>query len=138
MSKRLIDADEYEKRIKPYDTEDIMDKALYNFAHNKLITTPSAQPEDICSECDAWNVYKNYAQPENIARDIATIIENEKDMRVMLQQRWIPFSERSPKDGQKILACSDDGVMWMTAYSQQNRLSGAWMPLPEPYKGEQE
>ena len=24
----------------------------------------SAQPEDICSECDAWNVYKNYAQPQ--------------------------------------------------------------------------
>ena len=28
-----------------YDTEDVMDKALYNFAHNNLITTPSAQPE---------------------------------------------------------------------------------------------
>ena len=40
---RLIDADEYEKRIKPYDTEDVMDKALYNFAHEKLITTSTAQ-----------------------------------------------------------------------------------------------
>lgn len=44
---RLIDADEFEKRIKPYDTEDDMDKALYNFAHYHLITTPSAQPEII-------------------------------------------------------------------------------------------
>ena len=42
---RLIDTDEYEKRIKPYDTEDVMDKVLYNFAHNNLIMTPSAQPE---------------------------------------------------------------------------------------------
>ena len=42
---RLIDADEYEKRIKPYDTEDDMDKALYNFAHYHLVTTPSVQPE---------------------------------------------------------------------------------------------
>ena len=42
---RLIDADEYEKRIKPYDTEDSMDKALYNFAHYHLITTPSEQSE---------------------------------------------------------------------------------------------
>lgn len=41
---RLIDADEYEKRIKPYDTEDDMDKALYNFAHYHLVTTSSAQP----------------------------------------------------------------------------------------------
>lgn len=41
---RLIDADEYEKRIKPYDTEDVMDKALYNFAHGKLIETSTAEP----------------------------------------------------------------------------------------------
>lgn len=31
-----------------------------------LKSVPSSQPEDICSECDAWNVYKNYAQPEII------------------------------------------------------------------------
>lgn len=42
---RLIDADEYEKRIKPYDTEDVMDKALYNFAHETLMMTSTAQPE---------------------------------------------------------------------------------------------
>lgn len=48
---RLIDVDEYEKRIKPYDTEDAMDKALYNFAHDHLVTTPTAQPQWIpCSE----------------------------------------------------------------------------------------
>lgn len=40
---RLIDADEFEKRIKPYDTEDPIDKALYNFAHGKLVETPSAE-----------------------------------------------------------------------------------------------
>ena len=51
------------------------------------------------------------------------------------EQRWIPFRERSPKEGQQILACSEDGVMWMTAYNSQSRFSGAWMPLPEPYKG---
>ena len=35
------------------------------------------------------------AQPEDIARDIATIIENEKDMRVIERnaQQWIPCSE---------------------------------------------
>ena len=49
---RLIDVDEYEKRIKPYDTEDVMDKALYNFAHDHLVTTPTAQPEIIrCKDC---------------------------------------------------------------------------------------
>jgi hypothetical protein len=38
---RLIDADEFEKRIKPYDTTDVMDKALYNFAHNQVICMPT-------------------------------------------------------------------------------------------------
>lgn len=42
---RLIDVDEFEKRIKPYDTEDDIDKALYNFAHYHLVTTPTAQSE---------------------------------------------------------------------------------------------
>ena len=39
---RYIDADEFEKRIKPYDTDDEMDKALYNFAHNMMMCTPTA------------------------------------------------------------------------------------------------
>ena len=55
------------------------------------------------------------AQPEQIARDIATIIENEKDMRVILQNTertethscdcertethgWIPVTEALPED----------------------------------------
>ena len=40
--KRYIDTDEFEKRIRPYDTDDHMDKALYNFAHNKMMDTPTA------------------------------------------------------------------------------------------------
>lgn len=39
---RYIDADEFEKRIKPYDTNDSVDKALYNFAHNKMLDTSTA------------------------------------------------------------------------------------------------
>jgi hypothetical protein len=53
------------------------------------------------------------AQPEQIARDIATIIENEQDMRVIAEHtethscdykrtethEWIPVSEALPEDG---------------------------------------
>lgn len=55
------------------------------------------------------------AQPEQIARDIATIIENEQDMRVILQNErtethscdcehtethdWIPVEQELPEDG---------------------------------------
>lgn len=45
------------------------------------------------------------SQPQDIARDIATIIENEQDMRVVLKNaehtethEWIPCSERMPEE----------------------------------------
>ena len=66
------------------------------------------------------------AQPEQIARDIATIIENEKDMRVISKnaehtethscecQRtgthdWIPVTEALPRDDEEVIVtCLDD------------------------------
>ena len=70
------------------------------------------------------------AQPEQIARDIATIIENEQDMRVILQNAehtethscdcertethdWIPVTERQPEESDYI-GCSEciDGAVW--------------------------
>ena len=87
------------------------------------------------------------AQPQYIARDIATIIENEKDMRVVLKQpRWIPCSERLPttKDDY-IITVKDKSLTW-TDYVEwsadfhwweyDDDMVIAWMPLPEPYKGE--
>lgn len=87
------------------------------------------------------------AQPQDIARDIATIIENEKDMHVVLKQpRWIPCSERLPttKDDY-IITVKDKSLTW-TDYDEwsadyhwweyDDDMVIAWMPLPEPYKGE--
>lgn len=37
-----IGREEFLKRIKPYDTEDKTDKALYNFALNQMMGTPNA------------------------------------------------------------------------------------------------
>lgn len=110
------------------------------------------------------------AQPHYIARDIATIIENEKDMRVVLKQpRWIPCSERLPQEdfwrgrGRQFsnhvlvtivnhanddeqftdIAQTVDGI-WQLSHDVDGdcRLPNwceviAWMPLPEPYKGEE-
>ncbi len=39
----MISREEFERRIKPYDTDDPMDKALYNFAHNKMIDCQSVE-----------------------------------------------------------------------------------------------
>lgn len=97
------------------------------------------------------------AQQQDIARDIATIIENEKDMRVVLKQpRWIPCSERLPKAGEYIgdvaryyLVQNEYGDMLVARYTHSEYWEQiyqskpyadeivAWMPLPEPYKGEE-
>ena len=51
---RLIDADEFERRIKKYDTTYYADKALYNFAHNEMITMPTVcDIEQIRAEIEA-------------------------------------------------------------------------------------
>jgi len=40
--KEFIDREEFLKRIKPYDTSDKKDKALYNFALSEMMGTPNA------------------------------------------------------------------------------------------------
>ena len=67
-------------------------------------------------------------------------------------QRWIPVSERLPKEGETVLVCyqaqgkiaqsvcewfdmPNRGIVWS---SLCGRTPIAWMPLPEPYKAESE
>jgi len=103
------------------------------------------------------------AQPEadEVARDMATIIENEKDMRVIrenAEQKWIPCKEMLPKEYGRYLATMDDGDVQECSYSPEKDkpfLRGgwstcdadgitfldiaeviAWRPLPDPYEGE--
>ena len=42
---RLIDADAMMKRLKAWDTNDVTDKALYNFALNRILEAPTICPE---------------------------------------------------------------------------------------------
>ena len=107
------------------------------------------------------------AQPEQIARDIATIIENEQDMRVVLKNaertethEWIPVTERLPEenDYKSCIECLDGAVWYFTEngtiglgyyYKSTKEWSTtddlktdgkvvAWMPLPEAYKERRE
>jgi len=61
---------EYEKQLREiYGDENELVETVKILKHRLLIELPSVQPE-----------------PSQVARDIATIIENEMDMRVMLSQ----------------------------------------------------
>ena len=52
--------------------------------------------------------------------------------------QWTPVEERLPDDGEKILACYDDGYMLAMQFYVGARFSFiAWMPLPEPYEEEE-
>ena len=67
---------------------------------------------------------------------------------------WIPVSERLPEENRTVIASTEYGVYPETQYTKEygwewayesgadywRELEGviAWMPLPEPYKGEEE
>lgn len=73
---RPIDADAMIERLKQWDTSDAIDKALYNFTLARINEQPTIQPE-----------------PSQVAKDIARIVENGQDMRVIGQHirgHWIP------------------------------------------------
>ena len=82
---------------------------------------------------------------------------NEEDVEQAIkaleqESRWIPVSERLPKEGETVLVCyqaqggvahsvcewfdiPNRGIVWSTLCGKEPI---AWMPLPEPYKAESE
>ena len=63
------------------------------------------------------------------------------------QMGWIPVSERLPKDNNCVLVTRDGDIefgkyedgewfFWLDAYWMDTDFVVAWMPLPEPYRGE--
>lgn len=94
---------------------------------------------DFYSFKDSEEVYTNGSELIQVFRV--------KQMLDMYVPKWIPVSERLPESGECILICSADGGVAEGYYSQdglwrQFRWSAivesviAWMPLPEPFKEE--
>ena len=65
-------------------------------------------------------------------------------------QQWIPCSERLPEDDETVIVTRDNDIIaiatfeegevnngwWMDFWYTEDNVK-AWMPLPEPYKGEE-
>ena len=78
----LIELYEYQRDIDPTEAADLVRQGIC-LAEKKIEQLPSAQPE-----------------PSQVARDIATIIENEQDMRVIARNDIVRCKDckHNPKD----------------------------------------
>lgn len=73
-------------------------------------------------------------------------IELAKIAIALQRQKWIPCSERLPEDNTDVIVCFYSGTVtemrywgngiFQGIYEHTTKVIVAWMPLPEPYKGE--
>ena len=73
-------------------------------------------------------------------------MEIEKLSSVQQEPPWIPCSERMPDNDESVLISNSHGVtkawwngrFWTSIAVKKYKTVTAWMPLPEPYRGEGE
>lgn len=88
-------------------------------------------------KCDADDVYSEMAERRisNWLNDVPS---------VQAEQKWIPCSERVPEDDNAVLITHSKGVgkawwngrYWTSIAVKKYKTVSAWMPLPEPYRGD--
>jgi hypothetical protein len=67
-------------------------------------------------------------------------------IHALKETQWIPCSERLPEDNTDVIVCFYSGTVtemrywgngiFQGIYEHTTKVIVAWMPLPEPYKGE--
>ena len=103
---------------------------------------------DLISRQDAIDVVNNERCEHGMIKDILCdkilISAIDKIRRLPSAQQWIPCSERLPKEKDMVLVTRRSGdvdyVSWSDWWYKQDRYPYlkpiAWMPLPDPWKGE--
>lgn len=90
---------------------------------------------------------------EDVKKVTDEVVKELKQLPSVQEQRWIPVTERLPNGQEEVIvSCHDtsgdgsfdytssgwtttDGEYWIVD-NEINHFVVAWMPLPEPYKGE--
>ena len=75
-----------------------------------------------------------------------TVEAIEMGIHALKETQWIPCSEKMPEDNTDVIVCFYSGTVTEMRYWGNGIFQGiyehtaktivAWMPLPEPYKGE--
>ena len=131
---------------------DEVERWLLNMDDNRtvekmLMDLPSAQPEKVCIA----NVRLSEETLKELVEKAKAEIVQSMPAVIEPEQRWIPCSERLPAYGEDVLIsiggyCNVGHIVPVNEEEQYNwYFSGwyhfpndvdAWMPLPEPYKEE--
>lgn len=104
--------------------------------------------DDLISRQDTLQLFETAFENNWTVSDTMDALENLPSAQP--EPKWIPCSERMPERGVSVLISHvgyvsvdfldiDDGALffWISAlYLDEERQNIAWMPLPEPWKGE--
>ncbi len=100
-------------------------------------------------EAIEWFKNRIYVMPESETKEMFRMAISALEKQE--QDRWIPVTERLPEVGQSVMitvagiytaegCLKDDGNWCQFRWSTKHKpaIVGAWKPLPEPYKTEDE
>ena len=111
-----------------------------------------AETHDKRTETHACNLISRQAALDVLAEWHDEAITNRLNNLPSAQPKWIPCNERLPGDDEEVIvSCTDDSGDYSLDYTtvgwhykglwvvnnERSFLVRAWMPLPEPWKGEQ-
>lgn len=119
----------------PMTEKDKMLLSLNKAISTRIQTIPSAEP----------TIYTvGLPDAEEVERLKEILLKQQTVTIIPEPQRWIPVTERKPDDGHRVIV-TDFGYVEVSRWFDGrwydidgNTLKGvtAWMPLPEPWKGE--
>ena len=91
-----------------------------------------------CDKCAWYDKKWSRCKRGGDFEDACCAIENAPTIE---PQHWIPCEERLPKNDEKVLVTVKNGEVLFGNYHGKHWAYGskvvAWMPLPEPYKGDE-